>query len=991
MTSSYFSNPEEVTRKLRDSSVDPDQVREYIFRTSRDAGDLDRTLVELFERGDLGDPDDDYGLEIVEGPELRELATVEDFPDRVPFRGYSFDPDYEDYSAFRLAAENPKISEYLREQNFSLGQPIEEARQALYDAYRSGRTDLQDLNILNTAGQSQFLSDEGYDRESTEAVGDILRNVTGTTEDYEEVMPRVADALELIDEVTRPVTQAATSFELARNTSRIQDATDPYRQELPQRRPTSGPRATQLGLPLTEANPLVERLVGRGELPANFEDFRSGVAELNRIARSGASRGSAEERARANVENQVLPQVSERLSSFSLNNAVDRYIRNRNQELEERNALYNIERNLAPLEQEQSLTRRALERRPSQLVPNFPEDPSGTRPIPGLTRQLSETQNLALEEEVQSDLKKLNEYIEKYPEVGPYLQGATQAGRPVVERDLTKLAKYVDPQQVISKPEDRLKLYRQMGSELGVPVEALRNIETDYTSGDPQRQKKALDYITQLGYGSELESINAPALSTRTPVVGGGGYQPDSDEAQKLKRYIAQRAVDFSNLERNLSSEGAVQLLRATNPGISDAPDLIESFSYDPETQTARIDPEGDYRVRVSRGYSNPGLRIQNPLLEFNNRDLSTNVLRYMADNPVTGTRSISFATATPEDFSLSYDPKDIPRPVFNLMESFIKENALAGARPGTILMNQPLDTSDIARSLEQKGVDPSESSILRREESFIGQTPNRRAAAYRAGGFGPLTSDREQYAFVNAEGKIVPLQPTRPTASLAGKLQLDPAEVRESRTLPQRLAVSQSREPLTSKAYYSLDPAVAAARGLQELGAGIRRVPSALLPGAADLIPSPEAIRTGYAQGPAAMGMQMGQEFVQSLPTAAAAAGVLSTPLAAPLAPGIGAGLVGTAGARALNEIVRQETGEGIVPKLRQFIGTAPRTGATAQPRVGQQPVTAQLKPLTSGQRSELQRQQGRGELQRRLDLAKERFNPRRGEFGVSELLFGR
>jgi len=35
--------------------------------------------------------------------------------------------------------------------------------------------------------------------------------------------------------------------------------------------------------------------------------------------------------------------------------------------------------------------------------------------------------------------------------------------------------------------------------------------------------------------------------------------------------------------------------------------------------------------------------------------------------------------------------------------------------------------------------------------------------------------------------------------------------------------------------------------------------------------------------------------------------------------------------------------------------------------------------------------RRQNRNELQRRMDLAKERFNPRRGEFGLSEILFGR
>jgi hypothetical protein len=209
-------------------------------------------------------------------------------------------------------------------------------------------------------------------------------------------------------------------------------------------------------------------------------------------------------------------------------------------------------------------------------------------------------------------------------------------------------------------------------------------------------------------------------------------------------------------------------------------------------------------------------------------------------------------------------------------------------------------------------------------------------------------------------------------------------------RALDQDLAAGR---PFVSagELYLSADPITSAARGIPEMLSAIKRTPSSLLPGAADLIPSPEAIRTGYAQGPAAMGTQMAQEFVQSLPLAAGAAGVLSTPVLAPLAPGIGAGLVGTAGARALNEVVRQETGEGIVPKLRQALGTAPRTGVSDKPRVGEQPLTAQVKPLSSAQRAEINRQANRNEIQRRFELAGERFNPARGEFGLSELFFGR
>ena len=190
---------------------------------------------------------------------------------------------------------------------------------------------------------------------------------------------------------------------------------------------------------------------------------------------------------------------------------------------------------------------------------------------------------------------------------------------------------------------------------------------------------------------------------------------------------------------------------------------------------------------------------------------------------------------------------------------------------------------------------------------------------------------------------------------------------------------------------YLSADPITSAVKEVPKVLSAIKRTPSSLLPGAADLIPSPEAIRTGYAQGPVEMGKQMAQEFAQSLPTAAGAAMLLSTPALAPLAPGIGAGMVGTAGAKALNEVVRQETGEGIVPKVRQFLGTAPRTGISAPQRRGDQFLTAEIRPLTQAQKQKMNQQATQNEIQRRMELVKERFNPSKGEFGLSELIFGR
>ena len=134
----------------------------------------------------------------------------------------------------------------------------------------------------------------------------------------------------------------------------------------------------------------------------------------------------------------------------------------------------------------------------------------------------------------------------------------------------------------------------------------------------------------------------------------------------------------------------------------------------------------------------------------------------------------------------------------------------------------------------------------------------------------------------------------------------------------------------------------------------------------------------------------QMGREFAQGIPVSLGAAGVLATPAVAPFAPGIGAGMVATAATRAANEAVRQQTGEGIVPKLRQAFGTAPRSGVASPSRVGPA-VTPQIRPLNQAQRNEAQRRQNRNEVQKRIDLARERFNPMRGEFGLTELFLGR
>jgi len=171
-----------------------------------------------------------------------------------------------------------------------------------------------------------------------------------------------------------------------------------------------------------------------------------------------------------------------------------------------------------------------------------------------------------------------------------------------------------------------------------------------------------------------------------------------------------------------------------------------------------------------------------------------------------------------------------------------------------------------------------------------------------------------------------------------------------------------------------------------------------ALSVGAADLIPSRETVQTAYKKGPVAALKQHGKEFALSLPVAGAVASTsAAVPIVATAAAYAGPGLVGAAAVEALDEVVEQQTGEGIVPKFRQAIGTQERTGRVEgspmekhKARMAQIEKPPQIKPQTRKPRKQV-KDLPMPEFGRRLRLAGERFNPSKGEFGLSELIFGR
>ena len=170
---------------------------------------------------------------------------------------------------------------------------------------------------------------------------------------------------------------------------------------------------------------------------------------------------------------------------------------------------------------------------------------------------------------------------------------------------------------------------------------------------------------------------------------------------------------------------------------------------------------------------------------------------------------------------------------------------------------------------------------------------------------------------------------------------------------------------------------------------------------GAADLIPSRETVKTAAKEGPVAAAKQHGGEMIRSLPVAGGVA-ALSTavPQLATAAPYIAPGLIAVAGAEAIDETVKQTTGEGVLSKVRQTIGTEERTGYSAPnnslkeqikrdiDRVNNPPT---ITPTKKNPRYGSLKNSPAPELGRRLRLAGERFNPSKLEFGISEILFGR
>jgi hypothetical protein len=1000
---------EAIEAEQRNNRNFEDYARSGLFERAVDEGLLDEDAIDRASER--------YG-EDVDYVDTRAELSVSDYPDEIPFRDLGVDPYYENYTGYRLASQDPKAREFFNNYLQNNPEASPELLDRVYQDIGTGALNREDLRALN-AFESRLLNDEAPTLTEWEAANFIEREGTqGRSPGLDRSIWEGYTAAE------EDLSRASSVADLRSN---LQSDVRSVREGVARRRAEAG----QSGLFAPEVLRVLDEIEAQlppDEAPATRQeatDRRNSLYQLQRNLASIDTRGPYTRDLTSDFfASTVLPAVRDAIGTDAAAREARRaYL-----------AAGDAERTAVaenPILAAQELARsanRAAQRidrselrgniaaamaRPQQTprreISVAPEFSMSTRssqpPITGLQEELSRSFDEAKLAAGRESLDAFEATLQEYPELQALLTGerSEETPRRIRQEAFKPYMKFADTEQRVSTPTDRAQMYDDIlksysDPELkGITQGLLSNVEKLYTSGDPQFQEQARAMLAEQKAGSRLSEIEQSAFRPQRPIVGGGGYvntrnpydvisNPQyAEEAKQLMDRINTRAERVNRSLQQVEQSLGRDFLMRRYPGLAspqaDLP-VGAAFNFNPDTREVTPAVVGDrsaYEVKVSPAQPY-NFRVAG--LEGLDRgdQISLNVLRFLAENPITGQGSVSFDTRQPGEAWAGYEAQaDLPPEITRQFEQFVRNRAMADTRPGTLVSNSPISSGDLLNARLQAGETAETSSTVRKLQPFVerGQSmPNLRGSSYMSAGFGPVGQDRNQYGYVDAQGNIIPLQPTPPEAALKGTVA---PRVEGSRVVQDVLPFSSAPR------YYAADPVTAAARGALDIGGAIRRTPSSLLPGAADLIPSPEAIQTGYRQGPRAMGQQMLSEFVQGLPTSAVAASVLSQPAVSVVAPGVGAGLVGVAGTKALNEVVRQQTGEGIVPKLRQALGTAPRTGVADRPR----PVNRSSQPariIPTQQRNPAVR-----ELQNRLGLAQSRFNPTRGEFGLSELLFGR
>jgi len=1032
---------EAVREETQRTSGFSDRARQSLFNRAADAGLLDDALDELAEEWN----EDPLNMNI------RDYQSADDYPYHIPYSSsLDINPDEENYTSYRLAGQDPKVRQFLSDPANRSSSTSPELLDQVFRDIAEGRVNPNDLNDLRSSFESEILTDAAPTPAQWEAANFVeaegntpyplsaaerlssqaqvqLAPSTGQVgvvrlspqRGSRELDPDIYSGfLELEEDVLAATPLARTALETGTSRVGVQQALNRRLNELD---------VTEGGLFQDDARRRLADLASRipPDVAPTTRQEATDTRNLLYNLQQDLNTFNVRDPFRVDLTPQrmaetVLPSVRDALGADRSGRAAYEAMRNRLNEqnrelrLQQDDSVRANNREAMRMRSGEQRRRIAAEmasldqqaRNPADIntrsfSPTFSFAGQARQgPISGLAENIDQIQNEARLGRSKAVLEDLRNALTEYPEVEKLLTAAPRKGAPqrIKGEEFKPYMQYADTAQQASMPADRAALYDKIIG--GFPDLDLENMTRDtlnraeklYTSGSTEAQTEARALIQALADNNELQQIEKPAFRAGRPLVGGGDYVNFRDSQQNLidlRNYIDQRSSRINNALTAAEVAMGPELLKAEYPGLAnpEGGPLQAAFKFDPATREVTESDVFDrdtYRVKVSPAGGRQFGLLDSRALPIRSDQMSLNALRFLRDNPVANIGTIAFDTAKPgEDYSGYSAQTDLPSEVTQRFQQFIKQAGLEQARPGTLVTNAPKDSDDLFNKRIRAGETAETSSTVRKLQPYYDkgqEMPNVRGVAYGDAGFGPVLKDGSQYGYVDAQGRVVPLQLTPTEFALRGQVrvpQVGPSVVR------------QDVLPLASTPrYYSGDPVTALVPGAMELGRAIRRTPAALLPGAVDLIPSPEAIATGYREGLPAMGRQMATEFTQSLPVSAAAAGVLATPVVAPatalFGPGVAAGFAGVAGTRALNEVVRQQTGEGIVPKLRQALGTAPRTGAADRNRarplgVSGQPArvvpTRQMNPVVR-------------EVQNRLGLAGARFNPARGEFGLSELL---
>ena len=829
MTSSYRGpelTPQQIidlAQKIRNAPrTDQNEMRRFVFREALGAGDLDDELRDRYESNpDLDDFDEELPTPSTE--ELRSGAYYDHdtFPNEIPFRGQSVDPDYEDYSPYNYVNSNPDLRAAMERGPVEITD-VPAMQQALYERIRNGEVLPGRLDSFRRYGSSQLLESDIPDAEAYALADDLNRaasrdpNIRSLQPTFQNTAESLDTLSRTVDPIIRAVSERADFEERARRSaSNIAGGNQRSRNVLQPPIPGLVPGSEALTEAFTAGNQWPERLE---QLQEERNRLYALTRDLNR-QEGNVAQASSPEALRGAVEQRVLPVVRDALGERGLQEAIRTALVNAQSEGSQDSEARMEE--IARM-REQRTVESALSRRPGTIT-QFEQPPvfynvgtrradSGLNSQPFITGINSAIDEANLQTKLLANYEKLNELdklLERYPEVRTLFEANLKSGeRPVLSgpEAIKKLSSYVDTTQQTSMPRERAALLNKLISDGNLSVDEATDIEKKYRSGDTLSQAEAIQQVKEVG--GDLEAIGQPAISRRNPIVGGGSYLNRTSGLQSELKSAVERSFLINKALQDIDPE----VLYSRFPGLKpqqdfDRPQQAE-FVLTPEGEALETPlGQGDYGVRYYQGRSGDRIRIMDPMDEFGSKSVSENVVRFLSDNPVLAKKSFSFETKTPEKEGYNYDaPSDLPPEIAKKFQTFLSSNATRDVAPGTILTNSPNPSSDLVN------IAAANSATARKFEEFIGELPNKRGAAYRRVGYGPVTRNGSQYLYITPEGNAVPLQPGHAASPLVGMNAPD---------LEGTIRTVQDRTKLSERAYYSMDPISAAATSARELGKG--------------------------------------------------------------------------------------------------------------------------------------------------------------------------